>query len=78
MSYLHTAISCKRRNNMRITDLLDRRSIDLNGAPKKKSEALDQMVELMAKSEKIRDLDAYRAEVYHREEVMDVYGRLDR
>ena len=53
---------------MRITDLLDRRSIDLNGAPKKKSEALDQMVELMAKSEKIRDLDAYRAEVYHREE----------
>ncbi len=53
---------------MRITDLLDRRSIDLNGAPKKKNEALDQMVELMAKSEKIRDLDAYRAEVYRREE----------
>ncbi len=53
---------------MRITDLLDRRSIDLNGAPKKKEEALDQMVALMAKSEKIRDLDAYRAEVYRREE----------
>ena len=53
---------------MRITDLLDRRSIDLNGTPKKKEEALDQMVELMAKSEKIRDLDAYRAEVYRREE----------
>ena len=53
---------------MRITDLLDRRSIDLNGTPKKKEEALDQMVALMAKSEKIRDLEAYRAEVYHREE----------
>ena len=53
---------------MRITDLLDRRSIDLNGTPKKKEEALDQMVALMAKSEKIRDLDAYRAEVYRREE----------
>ena len=60
--------SCKRRNYMRITDLLDRRSIDLNGTPKKKEEALDQMVALMAKSEKIRDLDAYRAEVYRREE----------
>ena len=53
---------------MRITDLLDRRSIDLNGTPKKKEEALDQMVALMAKSEKISDLEAYRAEVYHREE----------
>ena len=46
---------------MRITDLLDRRSIDLNGTPKKKEEALDQMVALMAKSEKISDLEAYRA-----------------
>ena len=53
---------------MRITDLLDRRSIDLNGTPKSKNEALDQMVTLMAKSEKISDLEAYRAEVYHREE----------
>ena len=53
---------------MRITDLLDRRSIDLNGTPSKKEEALDQMVALMAKSEKIRDLEAYRAEVYRREE----------
>ena len=53
---------------MRITDLLDRRSIDLNAAPGSKNEALDQAVALMAKSEKIRDLDAYRAEVYRREE----------
>ena len=53
---------------MRITDLLDRRSIDLNATPGSKNEALDQAVALMAKSEKIRDLDAYRAEVYRREE----------
>ncbi|MBE6006668.1 MAG: PTS fructose transporter subunit IIC [Sarcina sp.] len=53
---------------MRITDLLDRRSIDLNAAPGSKNEALDQAVALMAKSEKIRDLDAYKAEVYRREE----------
>ena len=35
---------------MRITDLLDKRSISLSGAPTSKSEALDQMVELMAKA----------------------------
>ena len=50
------------------TDLLDRRSIDLNGTPKSKSEALDQVVDLMLKSEKIRDREAYRKEVYRREE----------
>ena len=38
---------------MRITDLLDKRSINLNAAPKTKSEALDMAVELMAKSGKI-------------------------
>ena len=53
---------------MRITDLLDRRSIDLNGTPKTKNEALDQMIALMAKSGTLRDVDAYRAEVYRREE----------
>ena len=53
---------------MYITDLLDRRSIDLNGTPKSKSEALDQVVDLMLKSEKIRDREAYRKEVYRREE----------
>lgn len=53
---------------MRITDLLDKRSISLNGAPKSKEEALDQMVELMTKSGKIKDPEAYRKQVYAREE----------
>ena len=53
---------------MRITDLLDKRSINLNAAPKTKSEALDMAVELMAKSGKIDDIESYRAKVYAREE----------
>lgn len=53
---------------MRITDLLDKRSILLDAAPKNKSEALDTAVELMAKSGKIRDTEAYRKQVYAREE----------
>lgn len=53
---------------MRITDLLDKRSIFLNGAPKTKAEALDQMVELMSKSDKLSDLESYRKQVYAREE----------
>lgn len=53
---------------MRITDLLDERSINLNGAPHSKKEALDQMVELMAQSGKINDKEAYRRLVYAREE----------
>lgn len=53
---------------MRITDLLDQRSILLDAAPKTKSEALNQIVDLMAKSGKIRDLEAYRKQVYLREE----------
>lgn len=53
---------------MRITELLDRRSVSLTGAPKNKNEALDQIVELMAKSGKINDKEAYRKQVYAREE----------
>lgn len=53
---------------MRITDLLDKRSISLTGAPASKQEALDQMVDLMIKSEKINDREAYRQEVCRREE----------
>ena len=53
---------------MRITDLLDVRSISLGSAPKSKSEALDQAVELMARSGKIDDVEAYRKQVYAREE----------
>lgn len=53
---------------MRITDLLDKRSIALNACPATKAEALDQAVALMAKSGKIRDEEAYRKQVYLREE----------
>lgn len=53
---------------MRITELLDKRSIMLNGAPKNKKEALDQMIALMIKSGKVNDEEAYRAQVYAREE----------
>ena len=53
---------------MRITDLLDRRSVSLTAAPKTKSEALDMAVDLMVKSEKISDREAYRKQVYLREE----------
>ncbi len=53
---------------MRITDLLDRRSISLDGTPKSKSEALDAIVDLMVESGKINDREGYRAQVYAREE----------
>lgn len=53
---------------MRITELLDKRSISLDAAPKSKAEALDQIVDLMGKSGKLRDKEAYRKQVYAREE----------
>ena len=53
---------------MRIKDLLDVKSISLEGAPKTKNEALDQIVALMTKSGKINDEAAYRKQVYAREE----------
>lgn len=52
---------------MRITELLSRESIELNGTPGTKAEALDQMVELMEKSGKLSDKEAYRKQVYARE-----------
>ena len=53
---------------MRITDLLDARSISLDCSPKTKQEALDTAVALMVKSGKINDEEAYRRQVYAREE----------
>ncbi len=50
---------------MRITDLLDKRSISLTGAPRSKQEALDQMVDLMIQSGKINDRE-HTSEVYRR------------
>ncbi len=52
---------------MRIVDLLDKRSILLNGSVKKKEDVLDQMVDLMEKSGKISDIETYRKGVYARE-----------
>ena len=53
---------------MRITDLLDKRSISLDAAPADKKATLDMAVELMAKSGKLIDVEQYRAQVYAREE----------
>ncbi len=53
---------------MKITDLLDPRSISLDAAPASKAEALDLAVELMAASGKLSDVEAYRKQVYAREE----------
>ena len=46
---------------MRITDLLDKRSVNLNAAPTSKKEAMDMAVDLMAASGKVKDIEAYRA-----------------
>ena len=48
---------------MRITDLLDKRSISLDAVCTSKSDALDQAVALMVKSGKINDEEAYRKQV---------------
>ena len=53
---------------MRIRDLLSAESIELQGKVTGKQEALDAMVDLMAKSGKINDIDVYRKGVYAREE----------
>lgn len=52
---------------MRIRDLLAVESIDLHGVAANKGEALDKMVELMAKSGKLGDVENYRKGVYERE-----------
>lgn len=53
---------------MRITDLLDERSISLTAAPANKKEALEQAVALMEKSGKLNDVEAYKKQVFAREE----------
>jgi PTS system fructose-specific IIC component len=53
---------------MRITDLLDRRSIDVNGSASSKKEALNKMIDLMCKSGKIKDKASYTKQVFAREE----------
>ena len=53
---------------MKIRDLLAAESIQLSGTAAGKQEALDKMVDLMAKSGKINDVETYRKGVYVREE----------
>lgn len=53
---------------MRITDLLDIKSISLEQQPKSKKEALDMAVSLMVKRGNIKDEEGYRKLVYAREE----------
>ena len=52
---------------MRITDLLDARSISLQAAPGNKEEALNQAVELMIQRGNISDKASYRRQVGERE-----------
>ena len=53
---------------MTIGDLLAAESINLNGTPAGKTEALNQCIDLMAKSGKIADVEKYRKGVFAREE----------
>ena len=53
---------------MTIRDLLAAESINLNGTPAGKTEALNQCIDLMAKSGKIAEVEKYRKGVFAREE----------
>lgn len=53
---------------MTIRDLLAAESINLNGTPAGKTEALNQCIDLMAKSGKIADVEKYSKGVFAREE----------
>lgn len=53
---------------MKIRDLLAVESIELNGKAADKQDALERIVDLMAKSGNINDVESYRKGVYAREE----------
>ena len=53
---------------MQITDLLKRESVELNGSAGSKAEALDKLIQLMAKQGNIADPEEYRKKVFAREE----------
>lgn len=53
---------------MRITELLDKKSIMLGASPSDKTQVLEQAVALMGESGKIADLEAYKKQVFAREE----------
>ena len=52
---------------MKITDLLRKEGIELNGAVSTKAEAIDKMVDLMVKTGNIADTDTYKKCVLERE-----------
>ena len=52
---------------MRITDLLDRRSIEIDGSAVSKEEVLNKVIDLMCRSGKISDRKAYAEKVFERE-----------
>lgn len=54
---------------MRIIDLLKKESILLNAAPKDKSEAIDMLIGLQAKSGRIKDVETYKKGILAREEM---------
>ena len=53
---------------MKIRDLLSIESIELNGCATDKTNVLNKMIDLMVKSGKINDVEAYRKGVFAREE----------
>ena len=53
---------------MKITDLLVKEGIELNGKASSKAEAIDKAVDLMVRTGKITDREAYKAQVLKREE----------
>lgn len=55
-------------NKMRITELLDKSSISLLSTPGNKKEALEQAIALMDASGKLNNVDAYKKQVFAREE----------
>lgn len=54
---------------MRITDLLNKESILLNGSPKSKSEAIDMLIDLQMNSGKIENKEIYKTGILAREEI---------
>lgn len=54
---------------MKITDLLNKESILLNGSPKCKSEAIDMLVDLQMNSGKIENKEIYKKGILAREEI---------
>lgn len=54
---------------MRIVDLLKKESIQLNAAPKNKSEAIDMLVDLQVKGGSISDKEEYKKGIIAREEL---------